>query len=30
MTNVEGLEKAAYFLKQAIIKDPKPTGMWWV
>ncbi len=30
MTNVEGLEKAAYFLKQAIIREPKPTGMWWV
>ena len=30
MTNREGLEKAAYFLKQAIIREPKPTGMWWV
>lgn len=30
MTNKEGLEKAAYFLSQAIIRDPKPTGMWWV
>jgi sugar phosphate isomerase/epimerase len=30
MTNVEGLEKAAYFLQQAMIREPKPTGMWWV
>ena len=30
MTNTEGLEKAAYFLGQAIIREPKPTGMWWV
>ena len=30
MTNREGLEKAASFLKDAIIKEPKPTGMWWV
>ncbi len=25
----EGLDKALYFLKQAIIKEPKPTGMAW-
>lgn len=25
----EGLSKAAYFLKQAMISDPKPTGMSW-
>ncbi len=30
MTNREGLEKAASFLKDAIIREPKPTGMWWV
>lgn len=30
MTNREGLEKAASFLQEAIIKEPKPTGMWWV
>ena len=25
----EGLEKALYFLKQAIIREPKPTEMAW-
>lgn len=30
MTNREGLEKAASFLQEAIIREPKPTGMWWV
>ena len=29
MTNDEGLAKAVYFLKQAIIKDPKPNTMSW-
>ena len=29
MTPEEGLEKAVYFLKQAIIIDPKPTEMGW-
>ncbi len=29
MTNKEGFEKAVYFLKQAMIKEPKPTGMFW-
>ena len=29
MTNKEGFEKAVYFLKQAMVKEPKPTGMFW-
>lgn len=29
MTNKEGFEKAVYFLKQAMITEPKPTGMFW-
>ena len=29
MTNKEGFEKAVYFLKQAMINEPKPTGMFW-
>ena len=29
MTTDEGLAKAVEFLKQCIIKDPKPTGMHW-
>jgi len=29
MTSEEGLSKAVYFLKQAIIKEPKPTTMSW-
>ncbi len=29
MTNNEGLEKAADFLKKAMIKESKPTGMFW-
>ncbi len=29
MTNTEGLEKAAEFLKGVIIKESKPTGMFW-
>ncbi|MEA4832505.1 MAG: sugar phosphate isomerase/epimerase [Oscillospiraceae bacterium] len=29
MTSKEGFEKAVYFLKQAMITEPKPTGMFW-
>lgn len=29
MTSKEGLEKAAAFLKNVMIAEPKPTGMWW-
>jgi len=29
MTSKEGFEKAVYFLKQAMIKEEKPTGMFW-
>lgn len=29
MTNNEGLEKAIYFLNQAMIFEPKPTDMFW-
>jgi len=29
MTSREGFEKAVYFLKQAMIKEEKPTGMFW-
>ena len=30
MTNTEGLERAVSFLKDSIIRESKPTGMWWV
>ena len=30
MTNTEGLERAVSFLKDSIIREAKPTGMWWV
>lgn len=29
MTATEGLEKAVEFLKKVMIKEAKPTGMWW-
>ena len=29
MTSEEGLEKAVAFLKQCIMKDPTPKGMFW-
>lgn len=29
MTATEGLEKAVEFLKKVMIKESKPTGMWW-
>ena len=29
MTNEEGLEKAVRFLKDSVISEPKPGGMFW-
>jgi hypothetical protein len=29
MTSKEGLEKAVSFLKNVMIFEDKPTGMWW-